>query len=477
MKSRSWVMGLGLLAGCLVLAGCAPKSTVPNVLGQTQAAASLAISGAGLTVGTVTQAYSATVASDSVVSQMPAAGAEVDSGTVVSLVVSLGAAPVSVPNVVGQAQATAQTMLIGANLTVGAVTEAYHATAPTGDVISQNPAAGASVSPGSPVALTVSRGPQNVAVPNVVGLTQTEAATLVGGANLTLGTATYPFSMTVPAGSVISQTPAAGATVAPGTAVILAVSRGAPSLGDQETVLLPGDVPLVMAWVLGGTFTMGSAVTEQDRSSDEGPEHSVTLDGYWMAAYELTKRQWTAVMNTTPWSGLPYVLEDLESPAVYVSWDDAQAFLTQVDSYTGKTFHLPSESQWEHACRGGTTTRFYWGDDPGYTTLGDFAWYDGNARSAGQEYAHVVGQKLHNAFGLYDMNGNVDEWCEDDYHGDYTGAPAGGQAWVDSPRSITRVRRSGGWSNTNSICRCAARYSGLPDAITSDCGIRVVLTP
>ncbi len=482
--SQSPVPGVLVIPGTavalIVSKGPQPVTlAVPNVAGQTQAAASAAVTGAGLTVGNVTQLFSETVAAGSVISQSPAAGALVDPGTAVALVVSRGTqfVTVAVPDVAGQTQADAQTAIIGAGLVVGAVTQEFSDTAPAGLVFSQSPLAGTPVDPGTAVALIVSRGPQNVAVPNVVGLTQAEAATLIAGANLTLGNVTYLFSMTVAGGSVISQDPAAGVSAASGTAVNLTVSQGAPSLGDHETVLLPGDVPLVMMWIPGGTFVMGSPDTEQDRFLGEGPQHSVTLDGHWMAEYELTKRQWTAVMGTTPWAGQQYVLDEPDSPAVYVSWDDAQNFLIAVSSYTGKTFSLPSESQWEYACRGGTTTRFYWGDDPSYTALGDYAWYSLNAWDAGQQYAHVVGLKAHNAFGLYDMSGNVYEWCGDDYHGDYVGAPVGGQAWVDSPRGISRVLRGGGWGYPNSLCRSANRYGGLPGTADNSYGLRVVRTP
>ncbi len=239
----------------------------------------------------------------------------------------------------------------------------------------------------------------------------------------------------------------------------------------EETVLLPGDVPLVMVWIPGGAFMMGRYSGEQGSYSSEDPQHLVTLGGYWMAKYELTKRQWTAVMPTAPWTGMPYVLADPDSPAVCVSWNDAQSFLTAMNSYTGKTFRLPSEAQWEYACRAGTTTRFYWGDDPGYTAIGDYAWYD-------EAYAQVVGQKLPNAFGLYDMSGNVLELCEDDSHDDYTGATAGGQAWVDSPRGSYRLMR-GGFFYTGAafLCRSAARCHYKPDISDVVIGLRVVRTP
>ncbi len=249
-----------------------------------------------------------------------------------------------------------------------------------------------------------------------------------------------------------------------------------PAAGTTETALLPGNVPLVMVWMPGGTFLMGRYPGEQDSYSYEDPQHSVTLGGFWMAKYALTKRQWTAVMTSAPWTGQSNVLADLDSPAVYVSWNNAQSFLAAVNSYTGKTFYLPSETEWEYACRAGTTTRFYWGDDPSYTAIGNYAWYLGNCSI--EAYAHIVGQKLPNAFGLYDMSGNVWEWCEDDWHDGYTGAPTDGQAWVDSPRGSSRLFRGGAWNYNDYYCRSAYRYlRDSPDHAYHDVGFRVSRTP
>ncbi|MCX5769469.1 MAG: formylglycine-generating enzyme family protein [Candidatus Hydrogenedentes bacterium] len=243
---------------------------------------------------------------------------------------------------------------------------------------------------------------------------------------------------------------------------------------ETETIMLPDNVPLEMVWIPGGTFMMGRYPGEQDSWESEDPRHQVAVPGFWMAKYELTKRQWQAVMGTTPWSGLSYVLNDLDSPAVYVSWDDAKAFITALNTQTGLTFRLPSEAEWEYACRADTTTRFYWGDDPDYTLINDYAWWYGNAWDAGEQYAHVVGLKLPNAFGLYDMSGNVWEWCEDDWHSSYTGAPTNGSAWVDSPRGSYRVRRGGDWCYYGGDFRRSA-YRGLsyPSRTYSNFGFRL----
>ena len=201
-------------------------SLIPNVVGQTQAAASTAITGAGLTVGAITQAFSASVPSGTVISQSLAAGGYVAPGTAVALTVSKGPQPVTVPNVVGLTQAAASTAITGASLTVGTVTQAYSASVPSGTVIDQTPAAGGSVAPGTAVALTVSKGPQPIIVPNVVGQTEAAAGTLILGTGLVVGSTTQEYSATVPAGTVIRQTPTAGTSVSPSTAVSLTVSKG-----------------------------------------------------------------------------------------------------------------------------------------------------------------------------------------------------------------------------------------------------------
>src|SRR6184192_469545 len=213
-----------------------PKVAVPNVVGQTQAAAASALTGAGLTVGAVTMQSSSTVAAGNVISESPSAGTRVASGSAVNLVVSSGPAQIAVPNVVGQTQAAATSAITGAGLTVGAVTMQSSSTVAAGSVISESPPAGTKVASGSPVNLVVSSGPAQVAVPNVVGQTQAAAASAITGAGLTVGAVTMQSSSTVASGSVISESPPAGTKVASGSPVNLVVSSGPAQIAVPNVV-------------------------------------------------------------------------------------------------------------------------------------------------------------------------------------------------------------------------------------------------
>jgi len=236
--SQTPTAGTKVALGSAVALVVSLGGVVPNVVGLTEGAAQTAITTAGLTVGAVTTVISVTVAAGKVISQNPAAGTKVTAGSAVDLVVSLGA---KVPSVVGRTQADAQKALTTAGLTVGTVTMANSATVAAGKVISQNPVAGTNVAPGSAVALVVSLG---TAVPNVVGLTQDSAQAALIAAGLTVGTVTTANSATVPSGTVISQTPAAGTKVTPSSAVALVISSGPPVflMGVQND---PNTGPLV----------------------------------------------------------------------------------------------------------------------------------------------------------------------------------------------------------------------------------------
>ena len=230
--SQSPIAGTGVSAGsavALLISSGPANVTVPNVVNLTQAAASSAITGAGLAVGGITNANSATVPAGSVISQNPGAGASVAPGSAVALVISSGPATATVPNVVNLTQAAASSAITAAGLVVGAITTA-NSLVPVGNVISQNPTGGTVVAQGSAVALVISLGPANVAVPNVVNLTQAAASSAITGAGLVVGAITTANSL-VPVGNVISQNPTGGTLVAPGSAVALVISLGPAGTG------------------------------------------------------------------------------------------------------------------------------------------------------------------------------------------------------------------------------------------------------
>jgi beta-lactam-binding protein with PASTA domain/subtilisin family serine protease len=241
----------------------ASSSTVPNVVNLTRAAATTAITNAGLAVGAITTASSTNVPVDSVITQNPTAGTQVAIGSVVALVVSSGPPLVAVPNVVAMTQADAATAITNAGLVVGAITNASSTTAPAGSVMSENPTAGTQVAIGSAVALVVSSGPF-VAVPNVVNMTQAAATTAIMNAGLAVGAITNASSTTVPAGSVISENPMAGTQVAVGSAVALMVSSGPPLVAVPNVVNMTqaaATTAITNAGLAVGAITNASSTT------------------------------------------------------------------------------------------------------------------------------------------------------------------------------------------------------------------------
>lgn len=209
--------------------------TTPGVVGLSQAAAETAITNAGLTVGTIATASSATIAAGNVINQSPAGGSSVAEGSAIDLTISTGPAIVTVPNVIGQSQAGAESSITSAGLVVGTITTINSTTVAAGDVISQSPNGGASLTEGSSVDLTVSLGPVIVSTPSVVGLSQAVAENAITTAGLSVGAITSTNSATVAAGDVISQNPTGGSNVAEGTAVDLVISLGAPPAPTEPT--------------------------------------------------------------------------------------------------------------------------------------------------------------------------------------------------------------------------------------------------
>jgi len=260
-------------------------------------------------------------------------------------------------------------------------------------------------------------------------------------------------------------------------------------------------VTLDMVYIPGGTFLMGSPEGKGD--TDEHPQHQVTVPPFFMAKYPITQPQWQAVAN---WPKIKWDLEPDPStsfkgnnrPVENVTCYDAVEFCARLLQRTGRPYRLPSEAQWEYACRAGTTTPFYFGE----TLTSDLANYRGTVTYANEptgkyrEETTPVGQFPPNAFGLYDLHGNVWEWCADPWHKNYQGAPTQGEVWDQQNENDNRyqtynienlvnllssnegrVLRGGSWDDDPWYCRCAYRYRFEPDGRFSVYGFRVVSLP
>lgn len=219
-----------------------------------------------------------------------------------------------------------------------------------------------------------------------------------------------------------------------------------------------------------GEFMMGSPESEPRRRDHERQRRVVIARPFYIATTEVTQSQWKAVMHTQPWSRRPYVREGENYPATYVSWNDAVAFCRKLSRLEQRTYRLPSEAEWEYACRAGTTTAFSYGADP--EQLVAYGWIGSNTFDIGRRYAHRVARKKPNPWGLYDMHGNHWEWCSDWYS-----EPTADQDIVlgGPPLGKRRVIRGGSWHGLAALCRSASRFNRAPTAQLNDLGFRVVL--
>lgn len=257
--------------------------------------------------------------------------------------------------------------------------------------------------------------------------------------------------------------------------IVSLLSMAQPKSANEKTIILPGNVPLELIHVYPGTFLMGQKPGEQDAyPNKETPQHPVTLSKpFWMGKYEITKAQWLAVMKTKPWDGKRFVNNDQQSPAVYISWNDARLFAERLSAITHLNFRLPTEAEWEYTCRANTTNRFYWGDDSNYSDINTQAWWRGNSLVKNEQYAHCVGLLPPNPWGFYDISGNVSEWCND-WHSYYPEGPATDPQGPD--KAEHRVLRGGSWISIGGHCRSSRRHHELPDMAHSDFGLRIALT-
>ena len=261
----------------------------------------------------------------------------------------------------------------------------------------------------------------------------------------------------------------------------------------QKIEDLGNGIKFQMVYIPGGTFTMGSPESEEGRDDDEGPQHDVTVPPFFMGKYPVTQGQWKEIASRTDlkvkldlklepsYFKEPYQdIDRWHRPVERVSWYEAVEFCERLSKLTQRNYRLPSEAEWEYACRAGTTTPFYFGN----TITPELVNYDGqyvygNAQKGEyREETTPVGQFYPNAFGLYDMHGNVSEWCLDTWHNSYDGAPTDGSAWETGGNSSRRVSRGGSWYFNPRWCRSANRiYFYSFEAGINSIGFRLVSFP
>ncbi|MFB2834578.1 formylglycine-generating enzyme family protein [Floridanema evergladense] len=242
------------------------------------------------------------------------------------------------------------------------------------------------------------------------------------------------------------------------------------------------NVTLEMVSIPGGTFLMGAPNTEKESNSNEQPQRKVTVASFFMGKYPVTQAQWQAVASLPkikiPLQANPAYFKGANRPVEQVSWNEIQEFCARLSQKTGKTYRLPSEAEWEYACRARTTTPFYFGKTitPNLVNYNGNYTYDSAPRGIFRRQTTNVGSFPPNAFGLYDMHGNVWEWCTDPWHENYRGAPSDGRVWQggDNQDNQNRLIRGGSWYSFPWACRSAFRDGDELDGKYRYYGFRVV---
>lgn len=254
----------------------------------------------------------------------------------------------------------------------------------------------------------------------------------------------------------------------PSTASVLisnAEELPVPVMGIEETAIsLPGNIEISFRKIPPSEFVMGSPVDEKGRNENEGPQQTVQVTKpFWISKYEVTQEQWTTMIGTNPSHS-----QGVKLPVDSISWNDSQLFLKKLNEMKLGVFRLPTETEWEYACRGKTEKRYYWGKDIDSFFIGKYAWYNGNS----ERQTHEVGKKQPNGFGLYDIAGNVWEWCQDDYTpnpGSMQNIPAG------LAKRTKHVIRGGAFDNGPDGCRSAIRVEHGAEIRNSAIGFRLVM--
>ena len=230
----------------------------------------------------------------------------------------------------------------------------------------------------------------------------------------------------------------------------------------QNNVLRVGNASYRMVYVSGGSFTMGATSEMTESYNDEKPTHQVTLSSYSIGETEVTQALWKAVMGSNPSN---FKGDDL--PVECVSWNDCQTFIRKLNGLTGRHFRLPTEAEWEFAARGGNQSRHT--QYSGSNRIDDVAWYNGNSGSD----PHPVKTKQPNELGIYDMTGNVLEWCQDRY-GDYSSSAQSNPTGANS--GLLRVNRGSSWHSDPLFCHSSHRHNNAPDDEGYGLGLRLVLS-
>jgi len=259
------------------------------------------------------------------------------------------------------------------------------------------------------------------------------------------------------------------------TLIILGMIQLGCQVGAQSPKTIPNSIGMKLVLIPKGTFQMGSPIEEAGADDDE--EHQVTISkDYYLGVTEVTQGQYEKVMGTNPSYFQKRVIRKSDSsmyPVEQVSWEDAVEFCKRLsdlpeEKAASRVYRLPTEAEWEYACRAGSKSSYSFGESS--KSLGDYAWFGGNSNTQ----THPVGEKKANAWGLYDMHGNVWEWCSD-WYGEY---PKGAVSDPVGPREGSyRVLRGGGWYNEAAYCRSAFRIRGFPSGRLSNLGFRVALSP
>ena len=311
----------------------------------------------------------------------------------------------------------------------------------------------------------------------VLGITEADANRILEEEQKRLAIQTQPFSFKVATVTVergfIPGTSSIKTSYKDGRAEAFAEKL------DQSTIL-------EMVSIRGGNLAMGSPSTEKERQANEGPQHLVRIPAFFIGKYTVTQSQWFVVATDLPKVNMnlepdPSHFKGPHRPVEQVYWNQAVEFCDRLSQKTGKKYRLPSEAEWEYACRAetcqaGTSPPFHFGE----TITTDLANYNGNytygsgTKGIYRQETEKVGSFPPNALGLYDMHGNVWEWCADHWHETYQGAPTDGSAWVTGGDSDLRLRCGGSWLNDPRSCRSASRYRSDPGYGYDSLGFRVV---